>query len=293
MLNLLRSDFYRVTRIRGLRGHLWQYASVLFFIACLEVGLTWFILQSGMGPAENVNLIKELSTPSVFLGSALLGSFSVLALAASFGMTEYTFTDLSDGYIKSLVSSPRAHVAYLVEKILFAGIWSALMLALGCVFHLIILQVFLGMPYGLTIQGADDPGAFALWLMGSWLATWALTVAAMASVPVFRKKLPVYIFTFSLISGLFPLFLSGLAHSSGGALSILQPIAPALNALAAWMPSSVLNALSRGAASVFDAATTLPVVGDVPTWAWSALTGVIWLLIGSAAYIAIGKRREL
>ena len=90
MLNLLRSDLYRMTRIRGLRGELWQYASVLLFISCLEVGLTWFILQSGMGPAENVNLIKELATPSSFLGSTMLGSFSVLALAASFGMVEYT-----------------------------------------------------------------------------------------------------------------------------------------------------------------------------------------------------------
>lgn len=222
MLNLLRSDLYRMTRIRGLRGNLWQYASVLLFIACLEVGLTWFILQSGMGPAENVNLIKGLATSSSFLGSTMLGSFSVLALAASFGMAEYTFADLSEGYVKSLVSSPRGRALYLNEKILLAGIWPALMLALGCIFHLVILQVFLTMPYSFAIQGPDNPLAFVLWLLGTWLATWAITVNAM-----------------------------------------------------------------------FDTATTLPLIGAVPGWAWGAVTGVIWILIGSAAYIAISRRRDL
>lgn len=293
MLNLLRSDLYRMTRIRGLRGNLWQYASVLLFIACLEVGLTWFILQSGMGPAENVNLIKGLATPSSFLGSTMLGSFSVLALAASFGMAEYTFADLSEGYVKSLVSSPRGRALYLNEKILLAGIWSALMLALGCIFHLVILQVFLTMPYGFAIQGPDNPLAFVLWLLGTWLATWAITGIAMVAVAIFRKKLPVYIFTFTLISGLFPLTLSALAFSSGGMLSFLQPIAPVLTSIATWMPSSVLQAFSNGANAMFDTATTLPLIGTVPGWAWGAVTGVIWILIGSAAYIAISRRRDL
>lgn len=293
MLNLLRSDLYRITRIRGLRGSLWQYALVLLFIACLEVGLTWFILQSGMGPAENVTLIKELATPSSFLGNSLLGSFSVLALAASFGMVEYMHADLSEGYIKSLVCSPRARAAYLGEKIAFAGIWSALMLALGCIFHLIILQVFLTMPYGFAIQGPDDPLALALWLLGAWLATWAITVISMIAVPIARKKLPIYIFTFALISGLFPLTLSAVGFSSGGVFSFLQPIAPALTAIATWMPSSVLQAFLNGASTIFDTAATLPLIGSVPGWAWGAITGGIWLLLGSAAYIGIGGRRDL
>ncbi len=250
MLNLLRSDLYRMTRIRGLRGNLWQYASVLLFIACLEVGLTWFILQSGMGPAENVNLIKGLATPSSFLGSTMLGSFSVLALAASFGMAEYTFADLSEGYVKSLVSSPRGRALYLNEKILLAGIWSALMLALGCIFHLVILQVFLTMPYSFAIQGPDNPLAFVLWLLGTWLATWAITVIAMIAVAIFRKKLLVYIFTLTLISSPFPLTLSALAFSSGGMLSFLQPIAPVLTSIATWMPNSVLQAFSDRAGAV-------------------------------------------
>lgn len=243
MLNLLRSDLYRMTRIRGLRGNLWQYASVLLFIACLEVGLTWFILQSGMGPAENVNLIKGLATASSFLGSTMLGSFSVLAL--------------------------------------------------GCIFHLVILQVFLTMPYGFAIQGPDNPLAFVLWLLGIWLATWAITVIAMVAVAIFRKKLLVYIFTFTLISGLFPLTLSALAFSSGGMLSFLQPIAPVLTSIVTWIPSSVLQAFSNGANAMLDTATTLPLIGAVPGWAWGAVTGVIWILIGSAAYIAISRRRDL
>ena len=39
MLNLLRSDLYRCTRFRGLRGPLWQYLSVVLGVAILVVGL--------------------------------------------------------------------------------------------------------------------------------------------------------------------------------------------------------------------------------------------------------------
>ena len=293
MLNLLRSDLYRITRIRGLRGHLWQYASVLLFIACLVVGLTWLIIQSGMGPEEGVDIIESLATPSAFLGKTMLGSFSVLALASSFGMAEYTFADLSDGYIKSLVSSSHGRIAYLGEKIVFAGIWTALMLALGCILNLLVLQVFLSMSQDFTIQGPDDPAALLLWLFGAWLASWAITVIAMVAVPLFRKKLPVYIFTFTLVGGFIPLLLHILSVLPNSMLPLLKSIAPALSALAMWMPSTVLQSFMSGADAVFDTVATLPLAGDVAAWVWAALTGVLWLFIGAVAYLVIGKRRDL
>ena len=49
MLNLLRSDFYRCTRLRGFRGALWQYLSVILGVAILEVGLNAFIISQGLG----------------------------------------------------------------------------------------------------------------------------------------------------------------------------------------------------------------------------------------------------
>lgn len=49
MLNLLRSDLYRCTRFRGLRGPLWQYLSVVLGVAILVVGLNALIISQGLG----------------------------------------------------------------------------------------------------------------------------------------------------------------------------------------------------------------------------------------------------
>lgn len=43
MLNLLKSDLYRITRPRGLRGALWQYAGAVAAIFALVYMLFWFI----------------------------------------------------------------------------------------------------------------------------------------------------------------------------------------------------------------------------------------------------------
>lgn len=105
MLNLLRSDLYRCTRLREFRGPLWQYLSVVLGVAILEVGLNALIISQGLGELEAINVNESIATPSVFLGSSLFGSISLIGIASAFGMVEWIFADLNDGYIKSLVLS--------------------------------------------------------------------------------------------------------------------------------------------------------------------------------------------
>ena len=86
MLNLLRSDLYRCTRLRGFRGPLWQYLSVVLGVAILEVGLNALIISQGLGELEAINVNESIATPSVFLGSSLFGSISLIGIASAFGM---------------------------------------------------------------------------------------------------------------------------------------------------------------------------------------------------------------
>ncbi len=182
MLNLLRSGLYRCTRFRGLRGPLWQYLSVVLGVAVLEVGLNALIISQGLGELEAISVRESLATPSVFLGRSMFGSVSVVGLASAYGMVEWIFADLNDGYVKSLVSSLAGRLSYFTEKVVFSGIWAAMMLIAGIVCHLVCMQLLLALPLGLSFTSFDGAAELALWLLGGWLAVWALD-----GDPAFRR----------------------------------------------------------------------------------------------------------
>lgn len=293
MLNLLRSDLYRCTRFRGFRGPLWQYFSVILGVAILEVGLNALIISQGLGELEAINVHESIATPSVFLGWSMFGSASVVGLASAFGMVEYVFADLNDGYIKSLVSSLTGRLCYFVEKVVFSGIWAAIMLIAGVVFHLVCMQLLFTLPLGLSFEALDGAAEFALWLLGGWLAVWALTVIPLSAVLLFRKKLPAYTLTFILLMGVVPVVLMFASGMGAQAAPALEPLLSALNGIASWMPSMVIALFKLGAGSMFDPAQTLPLIGTVPTWLWGALSGLLWTAIGGGAFVLIASKRDL
>lgn len=312
MLNLLRSDLYRITRIRGMRGALWQYLSVVLGVAVLEVGLNAFVLSQGLGSLTALDPQRDLATPSAFLGPALLGNVSIVGIASTFGMIEYLFADLNDGFIKSLTSSLHGRSSYFLEKAAFAGIWSAIMVAAGAAFHLLCVWLLLALPLDVTFAGLDGAAEFGVWLAGIWLATWALTVISMACTLLLRKKLPTYAFASTLVMGVVPMLVATAALFAGQSQAF-APIAPTLNAVATWMPSTVLEVLGYGAAGILDFASpmplaegpmtwlysifgsgpSLPVVGPLPVGAWAVLVGALWVAASSALFVLVARRRSI
>lgn len=312
MLNLLRSDLYRITRIRGMRGALWQYLSVVLGVAVLEVGLNAFVLSQGLGSLTALDPQRDLATPSAFLGPALLGNVSIVGIASTFGMIEYLFADLNDGFIKSLTSSLRGRSSYFLEKAAFAGIWSAIMVAAGAAFHLLCAWLLLALPLDVTFADLDGATEFGVWLAGIWIATWALTVISMACTLLLRKKLPTYVFACTLVMGVVPMLVATAALFARQSQAF-APIAPTLNAVATWMPSTVLEVLGYGAAGILDFASpmplaegpmtwpysifgsgpSLPVVGPLPVGAWAVLVGALWVAASSALFVLVARRRSI
>ena len=92
MLNLLKSDLYRITRPRGLRGALWQCAGAVAAIFALVYMLFWFI-TSGDFSAPDCYLMKGYETPSAMLGAVTAG---LVPLFASFLVVEHVLADLKD-----------------------------------------------------------------------------------------------------------------------------------------------------------------------------------------------------
>lgn len=294
MLRLIRSDWYRATRIRGLRGGFWQYALVLVGIAVLEIGLMRFGLSGGFGSAANIiNMAEDMGvllSPSEYLGTCLFGSYSLLAFATSFGIIEQVFVDLTDGFGKTMVSSTRGRLAYFAEKVLFAGTWSAAFTLLFGALSLGGFALFVMIPFGLTFSVLDSIGGFILWILLAWLASWVASVMPLAAALLTRNKLVTYGLIIGVLLGWIPLLLQALAFSAGGILNVLQPIAPTLLALSSWMPSTVLHTITNGAGDLF-AAAGMPGTGALPTWSWMLGTCLIWLVLAGGAWIAAGRKR--
>lgn len=294
MLRLIRSDWYRATRIRGLRGGFWQYALVLVGIAVLEIGLMRFGLSGGFGSAANIiNMAEDMGvllSPSEYLGTCLFGSYSLLAFATSFGIIEQVFVDLTDGFGKTMVSSTRGRLAYFAEKVLFAGTWSAAFTLLFGALSLGGFALFVMIPFGLTFSVLDSIGGFILWILLAWLASWVASVMPLAAALLTRNKLVTYGLIIGVLLEWIPLLLQALAFSADGILNVLQPIAPTLLALSSWMPSTVLHTITNGAGDLF-AAAGMPGTGALPTWSWMLGTCLIWLVLAGGAWIAAGRKR--
>lgn len=223
----------------------------------------------------------------------MFGSVSVVGLASAYGMVEWMFADLSDGYVKSLVSSLTGRLSYFVEKVVFSGIWAAMTLIAGVVCHLICMLLLLTLPLGLSFAAYDGAAEFALWLLGGWLAVWALTVIPLSLVLLFRKKLPAYTLTFILLMGVVPVVLMFASNMGAQAAPALEPLLSAIAGVANWMPSMVIALFKLGAGSMFDPAQALPLIGTVPTWLWGALAGLLWTAIGGGAFLFIASKRDL
>ena len=294
MLRLIRSDWYRATRIRGLRGCFWQYALVLVGIAILEIAIIRFGLSGGFGDETYITNVAQgigvTLTPSAYLGTNLFGGYSLLGFASMFGLIEMMFADLNDGFGKTMASSTRGRLSYFAEKVLFAGTWSAAFTLFFGALTLAGFALFVMVPFDLPFAVTDTIGGFALWALIAWFATWVASVAPLAIALITRNKLVTYGFIISLLLGWIPALLQGLAFSSGGLLKVLQPIAPALMAMSSWMPSTVLHTLTNGAADLFTAAG-MPGTGALPTWGWMLGTCLIWLVLAGGAWIAAGRKR--
>lgn len=289
MLNLLRSDLYRITRPTHLRGLFWQYGLLVLGIAVLETAVLYATAHgtiAGAFPTQDPNTFA--TSPIVFLGEFLLGAPSIAALAASFGALELFFADLADGYIRTIVSSLRGRMAYFAEKILLVGVWSALMLVFAAGCHLACFALA-----GFRFADANTAGQVLSWFVGSWVVLWALSVVPLAFALITRIKPLAYGFAFVLLCGFIALGFQLTGEIGPMMAPNFAPLFRAMSALAAWMPSTAMGYLSGGGMAVAD--TLAPYVSSVPGGAmcWAALTGILWLVIGGGALLASSRRRAL
>lgn len=278
MLNLIRADLYRVTRLRGLRGRLPQYGLFHLAFALLLITIIWAF---GTSPYTGGYTLAE-SGP-VSLTTALGGTFvssKVLVLCCVFGSLSLAFEDVDRGFIKSICGSLTGRLSYFAGRILFAGIWSLIMLALATVVTLVLLLtgwlVFGGAPIA-----AEPIGAAILWYLEVWLSCWALSSFLLLIGWMARRKEIVYLgawfISISAVSNMIQDIGTVLAAITDGPVNV---VANTLVTVAPWVPSRMLNQLQGGAAQLFDSgAGSLAVQAGAVALAWFVGSCVLALIV--------------
>lgn len=292
MLNLIKSDLYRITRVRGLRGSFWQYFLAILVAYAIVVALMLFAKTQTFaalseGAANPVP--SDFASYTAYLAS-MMGD--IVPLCVCFMVTEHGLQELKGNYARSVLSARAGRLSYFVGKVVFAGVLSAIMMLLSIA--LVTVGAWIG---GYTFAAVDTPIEFLGWFGGYWLNIWALAVLSLILVYATRVSPVSYIGAFCFCFGTVPSLLWGLAFSSGGILRVLQPIRPVLETLAAWLPSSSLENLASGgqllsmsAADIWGPASQALTVDP---GIQALLTGVIWIGIASVVVLAIVRKRDV
>ena len=294
MLNLIKSDLYRITRPRGLRGSFWQYGIAILAAYGIVMALVAFA-NSQMFLDMTGGTIGDVVTKAsltVYFADMLNG---LVPLCVAFMAVEHALAEFKNGYIKSVLSARSGRLSYIAGKLLFVGVLSALMIVFATLVVLACLPVMTaGRPEFINVDG---PLEVIGWFVGFWLNTWALAACSLILVYATRVSPVSYIGAFCFAASIMPQTLTGLAYSTGGILSVLQPIRPVLETLAAWMPSTALNNLSQGGQLFLNA--SLGIWGEtgyaftIAPGIQTVLTGIIWIVLAGAVVLAISRKRDI
>lgn len=292
MLNLIKSDLYRITRVRGLRGSFWQYFLAILVAYAIVVALMLFAktqTYAALSEGAANPVPSDFASYTAYLASMMGG---IVPLCVCFMVTEHGLQELKGNYARSVLSARAGRLSYFVGKVVFAGVLSAIMMLLSIA--LVTVGAWIG---GYTFAAVDTPIEFLGWFGGFWLNIWALAVLSLILVYATRVSPVSYIGAFCFCFGTVPSLLWGLAFSSGGILRVLQPIRPVLETLAAWLPSSSLENLASGgkllsmsAADIWGPASQALTVDP---GIQALLTGVIWIGIASVVVLAIARKRDI
>ena len=208
MLNLLRSDIYRLAR----QMQFWVLAAITVTLCVLgAVMLAWVsspeftayvndVAAEQMGEmsaderavierdlqeaAAESQALSERELPSItqtWAQEFLAGGF--LGLMGSIAVVLFLTSDFRGGFVRSLVMDRRGRVRYYAEKLVLVALMQAVLLLLcaaSCV------AAFAA--YGFTYQVGDSPADVAVWLALAWLISCAYAFITACVVWIARSE---------------------------------------------------------------------------------------------------------
>ena len=282
MLNLLRSDLYRITRIRG-AGELMVYGFIclLIYLAIIAVAISVGLLTAGSGwmfIGSDGHSVYSVAIADISLSGHLLPVLCCLAMSQVF------FAEVDAGYEKSVNASIRGPWARVVERVALAGTVSFCLTALTMVAGVATYLV------GTCGTGTfDAAGSLLLWFLEVWFACWAYSLPPLIISWLTRRKMAGY------LSVLYATILPNILFLLASALDRLwhTPVLTGIyQALAPFGPGTLIGHVADGAGAALSAGTSAPFAFPGGFAVQAVVVLGVWAGIATAAGLAIVSRRR-
>ncbi len=306
MLNLLKSDLYRLARSR----FFWALVAITI-IVCFAVAamIAWVaspefshvVSQAAyeqadgqMSPAERAEMEAEmqeemdaaalpdgkvmLSLTHTWAQTFLSGGF--LSLIGALVITQFLLADFEGGFVKNVPMGRAGRRAYYGEKLLFAALLQAIFLALCTLTTTIGFAV-----YGFTYQGDDTPTQIALWLALGWLFSCVYAFIGCCVAWLTRSNWGTTTVVVLICSGLVGSIVLMLCDS-------FAPAMPWLGQVHAWLPSGMGELLGSGAATLLVSDPTLMPAWMLPAWHILLVEG-LFISACIAVVFAVCRRKDI
>ncbi len=301
MLNLLKSDLYRIVR----RADFWVFSALCALMMVAVAGMMAYFAspefsmmvhenlanQADLTVEERVEAQAELdearqdmaevellngkemhSVTTMWANTYLNGGF--LGIVTAIFVALFLARDFKSGFIKNLNMSRAGRVRYYAEKLVIVALLDAFFLALCSVFSVAAFASF-----GFTFQVAESAGAVALWLFLAWLAMFAYSCLVACVVWLSRSEAVSIAFAVIVCSCVVGAFLVQLSL-------LLANAFPVFESLQYWTIVGGISMLTQGADALFAQEGAAVIAAHYP-WG-EALIAPWWqILLADALYVII------
>lgn len=292
MLNLLRSDLYRLVR----QLQFWVLAGIAVVLCVLVAALLAWVASPDFADYVNRQASEQMAEPiseaeraeiatetreamddSSTLNGKVLPSLThtwaqtfltggALGIIGSMVVVLLLVADFKGGFIRSLVMDRRGRLVYYAEKLVLVGIVQAIFVA---VFAVATVASFAA--YGFTYEAPDPIADAVLWLALTWLVACAYALIAACVIWLTRSE--------------WAGAACAVVVSAGIAGALVASVAELLAARAPWLMDApylmlygCVHLLGEGASPLLQAGRAVPLLGLPPVGA---------ILVVTFAYIAI------
>lgn len=307
MLNLLKSDLYRLVRGKML----WVLLVLMTVGVTLSVAMLWFVStdtfmemaqqnvssssQSGASATADEDapdtmvyvtyvpdgsVAEPVDTTTVpglshVAGNIVLGGGFAMLLCGLFTAI-FLSSDVSTGFSKSILAARRSRMAYYLEKLLVVALVAFAFVVVGVIACAISTTVA-----GFTFTDPESIGSLLAWMALTWLITYAYA-CVVALVTWISGNVAA-----GAVTAVCTTMVEGVVQSALGALF---PGSPVAGAIVDWLPVTSAGLLGSGSDLLTAAATT----GEVFTpLAHVLITGIVCIGVVGGASLAIVRTRDV
>lgn len=282
MLNLLKSDFFRIVKGKMFWGYSIVCVASVFAFAAM---LAWFctpefaqMVNDGVEQQQALNS-KVMASITSNWAECILDS-SVLGIIGSCFIGIFLISDIKSGFIKNLSFDRKGRRRYFAEKLILVGIMQAFFVIL-----LALATTGAFAVYGFTYETANTPSEIALWLLGAWLIATAYGCITACICWAVRTEWSAVASALCVSSGIAGVLIIRLT-------SMLSTAFPVLSGAHNWMLAGCIATMREGAVGLLTPNANLPIPALLPL-GQTILVPLLYIAVCVIITFAVLQKRDV